>query len=284
MNKQSIRLMTHNLWKNDDNRSAWAEKGFDCSCAVRSRGFIRVYKELAPDIIGCQEMSAAMADEIICGCLGEGLKYAMLWGRDTPILYRPDKFALVDSDFSLYPDELPGYDGVFNNNKTKSYSIAVFRSKENGKMLIFASTHLWWKSSNPSAENYQAHSDIAREYQLGLLLARIDDFRKEYDCPAVIVGDLNGGYQSRALQSAMAKGCRHAHDIATDFADETAGLHYCFGDGFKPYYDDYPFERAIDHILVYGKGDLTVREFRRYSPEYYLPLSDHSPAFVDAEL
>ena len=284
MSRSNIRMMTHNLWKNDENRPNWAANGQDCSAGARAAGFVRVYRELQPDIVGCQEMSARMADELIRGCLAEGNRYALLWGRDTPILYRPDKFELVDSAFSLYPDALPGYDGVFNNSKTKSWTIAVFRVKENRTTFIFASTHLWWKSSNPEAANYQPHSDKARAYQLGLLLDQIAAFREQYACPAVIVGDLNAGYGSIALETAFARGCLHAHDIATEFADEAAGLHYCFGDGFRDYYYDYPFERAIDHILVAGTDALTVRRFARYSPDYYLPLSDHSPAYVDAEI
>lgn len=65
------------------------------------------------------------------------------------------------------------------------------------------------------------------------------------------------------------------HDAAVEFADETQGYHNCGGNGFKS---------AIDHILVRGAEDGFVRRFERFSPEYYLPLSDHSPVFVDVEL
>lgn len=84
------------------------------------------------------------------------MTYALLWGRDTPIVYRQDKFELVDSAFSLYPDECPGFTGVFNNGQTKSWNLAVFRVKENGKLFIFVSTHLWWKSRIPASSSYQA--------------------------------------------------------------------------------------------------------------------------------
>lgn len=284
MNKCKIRLMSHNLWKNDNNRPEWESKGLDCSAEARYKGFVRVYKDLLPDIIGCQEMSALMAEKLINGCSKEGLKYALLWGKDTPIFYRPEKFELVDSDYLIYPEEVPGYKGCFNNYKTKSWSIAVFRIKENGKLFIFASTHLWWKSSQPTNPNYQPHSAEARVYQINLLIEKIRCYQEKYNCPSVIVGDLNAGYDSKCVQSALNNGYSHAHDIATEYVDESAGLHYCFGDGFESYYYDYPFERAIDHILINGKENLVVRRFERYSPEYYLPLSDHSPTFIDAEI
>lgn len=98
-----IRLMSHNQWKCDNNLHAWEEQGLDCSAAVRVRGFVRVYKDTLPDVIGCQEVSGTMADKMIRYLAEEGMRYALLWGRDTPIVYRQDKFELVDSDFSLYP-------------------------------------------------------------------------------------------------------------------------------------------------------------------------------------
>ena len=48
------------------------------------------------------------------------------------------------------------------------------------------------------------------------------------------------------------------------------------------FYFDKPFECAIDHILMKGEGD--VENFNRYSPKYYLPISDHSPAYIDIKL
>lgn len=274
-----LRIMTHNQWKNDANRESWAEKGFDCSSEVRTRGFARVYSELLPDMIGAQEVSPKMAEDLMEHTAKLGLNYALLWGRDTPILYRPDRFELIDSQFSLYPEEFPKHEGIFNNEKTKSYCIGVFRTKEDGKLFIFASTHLWWKSSEQ-----QPFSNEARAYQIGLLIDRIDALQKKYGCPAIIVGDLNAGYCSDALKKAFSSGFEHAHDIASDYRDDSAGLHYCFPAGFYDYYYDWEFERAIDHILVRGKDALSVRRFERYSPEYYLPLSDHSPAFIDAEI
>ena len=62
------------------------------------------------------------------------------------------------------------------------------------------------------------------------------------------------------------------------------GYHYCFPDGYEKYYYDRPFEMAIDHIYVTGEGEGAVKRFERYSPEYYMPISDHSAAYMDLEL
>jgi hypothetical protein len=99
----------------------------------------------------------------------------------------------------------------------------------------------------------------------------------------MLVGDLNSNYNSTAVQSALKRGDLHAHDIATDFTDEDWGYHYCFGDGYKPYIEK-AFEYGIDHILVKYAPKNFVSRFERYTPDYYLPLSDHSPVFIDVIL
>jgi len=279
----NLRIMSHNVWKCDRNRPEWEAVGEDCSAVTRAKGMVRVYTETLPDIIGCQEMSFAMADEIICGLAKQGQRYALLWSRDTPVLYRPDRLELLDSDFLMYPTEFPGWEGEFNNSGTKSWCIAVFRDKTDGKKLIFMSTHLWWKSSDPASGSYQAGSDEARVYQLNMAMNRLEEFQAEHDCPVVLVGDLNADYTKPAIQSALSRGYAHAHNIATEFADHDWGYHYCFGDGYKPYVEA-PFEKAIDHILIKFAPKDFVRRFERYTPDYYLPLSDHSPVFADVIL
>ena len=275
-----LRIMSHNVWKCDSNRPEWEAKGEDCSAIVRAKGMVRVYTETCPDIIGCQEMSFVMADEIIRGLAEQGQRYALLWGRDTPILYRQDRLELLNSDFLMYPVEFPGWEGEFNNDGTKSWCIAVFRDKTDGKNLIFMTTHLWWKSSDPASADYLAGSDEARVYQLDMAMNRLEELQAEYNCPVILVGDLNAEYSKPVIQNALNRGYAHAHNIATEFADEDWGYHYCFGDGYKPYVKA-PFEKALDHILVkFAPADF-VRRFERYTPDYYLPLSDHSPVFAD---
>ena len=150
-------------------------------------------------------------------------------------------------------------------------------------MLVFMSTHLWWKSGDPASGEYQAGSDEARTYQLNLALDLAERFQAKYGCPVVLVGDLNADYTMPAVQSALARGYAHAHDIAAEYADSDWGYHYCFGDGYKPYVEA-SFEKGIDHILVRYAPEGFIRRFERYTPEYYLPLSDHSPVFADVRL
>ena len=111
----------------------------------------------------------------------------------------------------------------------------------------------------------------------------LEKYHAAYNCPVVIAGDLNADYNKPAIKSALSRGFAHAHHIAVEYADQDWGYHYCFGDGYKPYVTT-PFEQAIDHILVkYTPNDFILR-FERYTPDYYLPLSDHSPVFADVIL
>ena len=285
-----IRLMTHNVWNKNFNSPEWEAKGEDCSASARVWGHLRVYRETMPDIIGGQEVSALMADLLKQGFENEDINYTLIWGRFTPILYRADKFELIDSAFGTYPEALEGFDGSFNDSQSKSWNLGVFRIKENGKLFIFATTHLWWKKS-PAEESqafgntqYQLGSDEAREYQIHLLVNKIKEYREKYHCPAVLVGDLNTDYRSKAVQYLLKNGYRHAHDIAIEYAEESIGYHDCFPWGYTTEYYDQPFENAIDHIFIIGEPCGSVKRFDRYSPEYYFPISDHSPAFIDVEL
>ena len=284
-----IRLMTHNVWWADENKPAWAEKGEDCSAAARVKGLVRVYRETEPDVIGGQEVSALMADLLKEELSASGKNYTLIWGRCTPIWYRSDKLELLESEFGTYPEKIPGFDGTFNDARSKSWNLGVFRVKANGEKFIFVTTHLWWKKSPTDAvsfgnDQYLLGSDEAREYQIASVLERIEKYREKYQCPAVLVGDMNCPYPSLAMQYVRSKGFRHAHDIAVEFAEEAVGYHYCFADGYEKTYYDRPFETAIDHIYVIGEKENAVKRFERYSPEYYFPISDHSPAYMDIEM
>ena len=285
---ETVRLMTHNVWEFDTNSPKWEEKGEDCSAYARVGGLLRVYRELIPDVIGGQEVSALMADLLKEGFQSEPVDYTLIWGRFTPILYRSDKLDLIDSEFGTYPETIQGFDGCFNNSRTKSWNLAVFRLKSSRKMFVFVTTHLWWKA-NPTEPGHigqpwcQIGSDEAREQQIAIVWEKIKEYRERYQCPAILVGDMNTAYHSKAMRFIRDQGFRHAHDIATDYAEESVGYHYCFPDGYRTQYDDRPFETAIDHIYVIGESEGAVKRFERYSPEYYYPISDHSPAYIDME-
>lgn len=279
-----LRLMSTNQWANDINRPAWEAMGADCSYSARMPGFLKYYMETKPDVLGLQEVTAKMADKLMRLFSEEGLPYALLWGRDTPIIYRTDLFELVDSKFLIYPEEFPGHEGSFNNSKTKSYNAGVFRIKESGKLFILMTTHLWYKNgSDPTSKSYQPFSDEARAYQLGLAMDCLDQLQAKYNCPAVVMGDMNAQRSKPCIQLALERGFSHCYDIASEHRDEGNGHHYCFPDGYKGYTPS-SADKAIDHILVRGFDEGAIRTYDRYAPEYYMCLSDHIPVWIDVEI
>ena len=278
----TCRIMSNNIWRCDENNETWAAMGADCSTEARVDGLFRVYKEKQPDILGLQECSPYMADLLMRRFSENHMPYTLVWGKDTPIIYRTDKFELVHTEFHIYPETISGLPGCFNNSLTKSYCIAVLREKASGSELIFATTHLWWKSSDPVSKSYQLFSDAARAYQMTSLIKRLHVLEAEYKCPVVVVGDMNAVFSSNAVQAALKHGFRHAHDIAAAYTDETYGMHYCYPDGFDTVPYEGNFYDSIDHILV--RGALNVQRFERYAPDYYMPVSDHFPVWIDAEI
>jgi endonuclease/exonuclease/phosphatase family metal-dependent hydrolase len=279
---RKLRLMSTNQWTCDKNQPKWEEQGNDCSYSARMPGFFKYYMETTPDILGLQEVTAKMADKLMRLFCENGQPYALLWGKDTPIIYRTDLFELVDSTFMIYPEEFPGHEGCFNNSKTKSYNAGVFRIKETGQLFILMTTHLWYKSNDPASKHYQPFSDEARAYQLGLAMDCLDRLQAKYNCPAVVMGDMNSQRSKPCIQAALARGFSHCYDVAVEHRDEGNGHHYCFPDGFKPYVPS-AATNAIDHILVRGFAEGAIRTYDRYAPEYYMCLSDHIPVWIDVD-
>ncbi len=285
--EQRIRLMSHNVWNRDGNAPEWEKIGKDCSADVRMKGILRTWRELSPDVIGCQEVSNYIFDLLRADALGDAMGYAAIPGCYTPIFYKTARFKLLESVFFPYPEYIEGLEGSFNDLGSKAAHAAILLDKPTGKKLVFANTHLWWKSADPNIANkawYLAGSDEARAYQAGLLAETVTALCEKYNAPCVLLGDLNTGYNSAAVETLFACGFLHAHDVACEYVDETVGYHDCFPWGYVERYSDAPFETAIDHILVRGLADKAVKRFERYSPEYYLPISDHSPVFVDLVL
>jgi endonuclease/exonuclease/phosphatase family metal-dependent hydrolase len=279
-----LRLMSTNQWACDKNQPAWEQKGDDCSYSARMPGFLKYYQETKPDILGLQEVTAKMADKLMRLFAENEMPYALLWGKDTPIIYRTDLFELVDSAYCIYPEAVPGYEGSFNNGKTKSYNVGVFRIKESGKLFALMSTHLWWMNgSDPTSKSYRPYSDEARAYQMDLAIDRLDSLQKKYHCPAVIMGDMNAQRSKPCIQHALSRGFAHCYDLAVEHRDEGNGHHYCFPDGYKGYTPG-PAANAIDHILVRGFDEGAIRTYDRYAPDYYMCLSDHIPVWIDVEI
>lgn len=282
-------LMTNNQWKYDHNNEKWARLGMDCSADVRSAGLVRAYQQICPDILAVQESSHLMERLIMQSLFeyatpqGERISYKLVTGGDTPIYYRDDKFFPIETGYYLYPEAVPGYEGSFNNARTKSYTFGVFEELSTGKRVIVVSTHLWWKSGNPERFNYQPHSNIARVYQISLAIQKAEELIAKYACPAFIMGDFNAGIDSACMNEVAKLGWTEAHDLCTGERDETKGHHFCVPDGFERgepgvYHD------ALDHIIVKNGSAVAIQSYKRLNDAWFDCVSDHYPLYVDIEI
>ena len=177
-----IRLMSNNQWLCDQNQPYWKERGLDCSAAAREPGFAAFYQKTEPDAIGLQEVSPLMLEKLMLSLQRLGLPYGVIWGRDTPILYRTDRLEAIDSAFLIYPRQVPGLDGEFNNHESKSYAAAVFRAKENGK--LYALTECGYKNIPDSTWWTRVLQPIVENYSVSYLLPW-RNYYKEYFAPDV---------------------------------------------------------------------------------------------------
>ena len=283
-------IMTSNLWDCDFNLPAWAARGQDCSAAVRTKGFIRAYTSVMPDILGFEEMSMLMETMMINGMRriqltdGTTARYKIITGGCTPIMFRNDRLLLLESGHLLYPTEFPPYEGSFNNNETKSYTYGVFEERSTGKRIIVFATHLWYKSDDPdSGIYYQPGSAAARAHQIVMATERVNELIAKYNCPAILMGDLNAKLGSPCLDAAFANGWQETHDVCVGERCEARGYHHCAGDGWS---HDEPGEyaNAIDHILIKNAGTAVVNRFSRFMEEFFDCLSDHYPVYIDLTL
>ena len=282
-----LRIMSQNQWNCTNNRPEWAAQGLDCSSAERMKGHARVFKELMPDIVGGQEVNKDMQLDFQLSAWELDLHYTLIWGIMTPVFYRADKLELLASEYLQYPYHLEGMEGFFNDG-SKAANLCVFRCKEDGATFIFVNTHLWWMTDgDPNHKFYFPGSDKARMWQIGAAMDLIDKYQGIYGrCPVFFVGDMNTTYHAEPVQYAIReRGYSHAHDIAVEFADPEDGYNGCNVDYAGPgVWAHGPFENAIDHILVRDIPEGAVKRFCRYTPDYYLALSDHAPLYVDVEL
>jgi len=279
-----MRILSNNQWKCDSNAQAWLEKGEDCSAEGRVGGLARAYLSVMPDIIGIQEASEKMTMLLMERLHREvpDVRYELVTGGDTPIIFRSDKYQLMASGFLRYPEFIPGMEGSFNNVGTKSYTWGVFEALSDRKPVAVMSTHLWWKSSHPEDKDYQAGSNQARAWQIRLAMAKMEEVMEARHCPCLILGDFNASMDSLCMEAVLSNGWQEVHDLTVGERDEYNGHHDCYAWGYNPY-DPKPFRKAIDHIVLKSPVKVTVKNFLRITPKWFDCISDHYPLYTDIE-
>lgn len=280
----NLRILDCNVWNytKDTIPQAWKDLGADCRSQARCHGFSKVLHSYVPDLFGFQEYTSLM-----CECLEpliEDLGYETvikktedgLWNW-TPIYYNPEVLELVESNYFMYNPQ-------YSDKNSKSYTVAVFRHKQTSKLFISLCTHLWWKG-----EKAMPGSNAVREKQVRQIIEAVTALRAKYNCPIIVMGDMNCNLKSDALKQFLQVGFVPAWKLATVYGDTSHGHHICDKDGFsteiRSKYAKNDGTTCIDHMMLFGleKGS-EVLVFSRITDAYTVPLTDHYPNYMDMKL
>lgn len=221
----------------------------------------QVVADYYPDSVGFQEcegtwyltLKAYLPDYEIIG-VGR-LTGAPLLGESTAIMYRKDKYKLIDWGtfwLSETPDVVSiGWDAKYHRTCTW----AILENKETGEQYAHVNTHL----DNMGAE--------ARINGLKLVIEKAESF----DMPVVVTGDFNFPKGSDLYKSLVADSLTDVAEIA---AEADSG---CTSHGYKDVVEGNP----IDFICVNDKIT-DVRSYKimreKYNDRF---VSDHYPIYAD---
>ena len=264
----NLRIMSNNVWVNDNNIDSWIEMGEDCSAEHRAKGLAACYMALMPDIINVQEMTVVMYPYVLKNMSDYGHSYAVTENiHSLNILYNEKTLELVDHDYHMF---------TYGGNG-KGYVWAVFKHRATGKLFASVSTHFWWMG-----ESMRAGSDAWREAQAIETSDKCKEIAEKYGCPVFLGGDFNCRLSSQALKNILNNGISNCFGDALE-NDDFGSHHPCGGNGFGKG-NPGTNEDAIDHLFYYNLGDCVLNAFRRTEPEFFMKLSDHYPLYVDVML
>jgi len=187
----AIKVMSFNI------RYGAANDG-DNSWPKRNHLVLETIQMFGPDLLGTQEVLEFQADFLKenldgYGFHGVGRDNGVAKGEFVPVMYRLDRFELIDSGhfwLSETPDD-PG-SMSWDTSLTRMCSWVILRDKKgDGRPFVFANTHFDHRGK-------QARLESAK-----LIRERAESI--EDDAPVIIVGDFNNG-EDDAPYAALVKG------------------------------------------------------------------------------
>ncbi len=280
----NLRVLDDNIWDYSPETlpKAWEGLPIDCRDEFRWRGFAQLVIAYMPDVITLQEYNVHMHKYLYPELQKYGYKMCYVPSADepwahTPVFYREESVSMVSVNYNLYTPKR------WSNIGSKSFVSAVLVHKASGKKFAVVSTHLWYMG-----ENRQPGSDYARAAQLRLIQAEAEVIRSEHNCPILLCGDMNCYEDSIGMQQMLSGGFMPCYRIATVATDNHNGHHICGPkDGYsrksRRRADNRP-EGAIDHCLLYNRGETEVLVFKCEMAAFTVPLTDHYPNVIDIRL
>lgn len=223
----------------------------------------QLIEEYAPDSVGIQEctyqwyknLTKKLADYEFIGVGRDSGDTTAVCGEMSAILYKKDKFTLVDSGtfwLSETPDKVSqGWDGACRRICTW----VVLENKETGEQFAHVNTHLDHKGPEARVNGSQM----------------VKDFALEFDMPTVLTGDFNFKKNTELYKGMVNGGLWDTQEKAKETMDGKTYHDYEGGEEGLPI--DFIFtNEKITEILKYK----IVRD--RYNGKY---SSDHYPIYAD---
>ena len=231
------------------------------------------YRACDADLIGMQEVNrvgTALFETLSDIYAPVALRHAEDKHCFTPILYRRDRFDLIESGSELYRSR---------GTDTKSMAWAVVADKQSGEKLAVINSHgsLILKSYNLDATD-AVEGEMWRVDNVCQMLEKKDELRAKYGekLPVFITGDFNTYAHRESIQN-MKKVLPDSAEVATVSA--TTGVNSFHRVPGQPCPEGTP----IDYIFVTDDA-VTVLVHAIPTDEKALAISDHCPVCVDAKL
>ena len=194
----SIRVLSQNVRVADDPDGN--------SVAERTRRLRDLLEEYRPDLIGTQETSDKWMKQLngitrslakrtdlgeygMVGCSREGREATS--GEWNTILYRKDRFELLDSDTTWLSDTPNEASAVEGSLCKRICTWALLKDKQTGETILFANTHL------------DHGTDEVRRAQMDILMNYLADRIGQY--PFYLTGDFNCQSDSLPYQTATSR-------------------------------------------------------------------------------
>ena len=198
---------------------------------------------------------------------------------NTPIFYRTDRWELVESEAYLFY-----WQNRWPYTDTKSMAYGVFRSKENGQMVLVIGTHYALMGSGYTEYAEKGYTDqvqgVEWRYQNSVeILKAVDALRAKYPGILTVVGgDLNGKQSERGIELLENHAILSNSDNLAPAGNRSSGGSFHNTNGQAP-----GKSGAIDHIFV-SEDVADVERHCILTDQYVLEGSDHCPVIADIVL
>ena len=246
---------------------------FDKTLEERLAMIADYYRASDADLIGMQEVNrvgTALFDTLSDIYTPAVLRHPNEKHCYTPILYRHDRFELIEGGSELYRSR---------GTDTKSMAWAVLLDKKNGKKVALINSHgsLILKSYNLEATD-AVEGEMWRVDNVVQMLEKKDELREKYgsELPVFVTGDFNSHPHRESIQN-MKKVLPDSAEVATLSA--TTGINSFHGVPGRPCAEGTPIDFVfvtddVIQVLVHCIAD----------DETALAISDHCPVYVDAKI